>query len=193
MTLEVSLRRGALFWATFALTYCGSSVTLGEGVPAAGNNQRVNHVVGPDPVDPVDDDDPNNDPNHVKAQNETTIAIMRAPDGTPLNIFAAWNDYSWHDLQVPPGRSRLRTIGFGVSADIHGDWSVLHDLARSEDGYAAEGYLPPPPGGPERRWRLEQFDPVAAVIPPASGITGVRPGGQDGGITLLIWQGRAWP
>jgi hypothetical protein len=70
-----------------------SVLTWGETRPEVVDNQRVNQIDGPDPNDPVDDDDPN-DQAHTKGQWETTVSLIRAANGSPLKMFAAWIDQS---------------------------------------------------------------------------------------------------
>lgn len=153
-------------------------------------NYRVNHVIGPDATAETDDDDDPNydagDPNAVlpKAQAETTITVVRTADGLADRIFGAWVDESWNDHA---GYSSAESIGFALSADVHGaDQWPTYDLARSDDGYFQPGHMPPPYCGeadPNRppRWFRAQVDPVAAAIPPNSGITSVHLVGLGGG------------
>lgn len=170
---------------------CGGGVAYGQelpSLPTVGVNHRINFIVGPDPNNPVDDDDPYdpNDPDQaeIKAQFEPSVGVIR--DLPEPRVFAAWTDHSWAEVWTPPYYSNDLTIGFAASSDLHGDSWLMHDLARSPDGLAGDGYLPPPDGDPNQspgpnQWLQRQANVAVADIRPGSGVTGVHLVGAEVG------------
>jgi len=130
---------------------------------------RVNDANGPNQNGGDLDDDfynwlpPPQEAWHLIPHYTCTAAVLETTDPNTSYLFTAYNDKSWRDYTDPndPAFSTEFTIGYGASQNLTCGTGWTHDLARSKDGYAGAGSMPPP--RPDARWLQEQTDVKSAV------------------------------